>query len=141
PQHIISIGGSQITQGGVAFPDRQLAVLQDRHQAIGVHGAIGWLIQPAMAAAHQPMGIGQIQLLESPQGFLHIGRAGTAPKRQIWTQRALPSEAAWYCTCRRRQDPVAPRLPACYLPVMSTSEPSHIVGGGLAGSEAAWQAA
>jgi len=30
---------------------------------------------------------------------------------------------------------------ACYLPAMSTHEPIHIVGGGLAGSEAAWQAA
>jgi methylenetetrahydrofolate--tRNA-(uracil-5-)-methyltransferase len=30
---------------------------------------------------------------------------------------------------------------ACYLPAMSTQEPIHIVGGGLAGSEAAWQAA
>src|SRR5690606_7390563 len=30
---------------------------------------------------------------------------------------------------------------ACYLRSMSTSEPIHIIGGGLAGSEAAWQAA
>ena len=36
---------------------------------------------------------------------------------------------------------VAPLRSSCYLPAMSTSEPIHIIGGGLAGSEAAWQAA
>jgi methylenetetrahydrofolate--tRNA-(uracil-5-)-methyltransferase len=42
---------------------------------------------------------------------------------------------------RRTARLVAPRGLACYLPFMSTSEPIHIIGGGLAGSEAAWQAA
>ncbi len=36
---------------------------------------------------------------------------------------------------------IALRPAACYCPAMSNSQPIHIVGGGLAGSEAAWQAA
>jgi methylenetetrahydrofolate--tRNA-(uracil-5-)-methyltransferase len=42
---------------------------------------------------------------------------------------------------RRTARLVAPPGLACYLPFMSTSKPIHIIGGGLAGSEAAWQAA
>ncbi|MNE41584.1 hypothetical protein D3C80_1356640 [compost metagenome] len=72
----------QVADDGVGLPEHEVAVLDHRHQAVGVLRPVGRLVDHAERAAGIDRFIGQPGLFRAPQRLAHVGRVLPAPDLQ-----------------------------------------------------------
>lgn len=71
-------------------PQYEIAFDQRRHPPVGVHREIvGLAVAAELHAGIDPL-IGEVELAQAPQHFLHIDRIGPAPDRQSLALRHAP---------------------------------------------------
>ena len=78
-QFAVAVLGVEIAHDAVGFPQDEVAVLDRRHQTVGVHRDILRILVAAELAAPVEALEWQAQLAATPQYFLHIGRVGSTP--------------------------------------------------------------
>jgi hypothetical protein len=88
------VRGVQIAQDDVAFPEREIVLLQCRHQARRVHLPILGRIGLAERAADIDPLERQAHLAKAPKDFHHVARGRAAPDDAFHLVLSLTQEVA-----------------------------------------------
>src|SRR5262249_59847836 len=79
PQSAAIVTGRHVSENGMGFPHRQIAILDHRYASMGVQGPKRRLVEPSEVAAGRDVLMGQTELADEPKHFLDIEGVAASP--------------------------------------------------------------
>src|SRR5262245_58427642 len=98
PQAAAIVAGGEVSQNGVGFPHRQIAILDHRYASVRVQRPERRLIEPAEVAAGGDVLMGKTELADEPKHFLDVEGAAASPNLEHG-RFLLMAVAVCRCAC------------------------------------------
>src|SRR5262245_46132799 len=99
PQAAAIVAGRQISENGVGFPHRQIAIFDHRYASVRVQPPKRRLVEPAEVAAGGDVLVGKTELADEPKHFLDVEGAAASPnlehRRFLLMAAAVCRYACW----------------------------------------------
>src|ERR1043166_5545338 len=116
PERACAVARREVAQDRVRFPQRGLAVDDDRQAAVRVHGAELCRVEPAEGTADFDMTVREAQLAHEPHDLLHVER----------TLAAVDGEHDQIVGWAKRAERSAARVPTICLTVTRWARPLRL---------------